>query len=391
MKIFGKKNGRNTKKLSRKMIFVISVILCLTAIIIAFSFDPRTEINTAEKKEIKRMVSVEEIKAGENSAKITLLGEAIPEWQTMIKSRVDGIITNISPKFRVGSNFKEGELLLEFENSQYEAMVADAEVRLSNAKNTLLVEENEAVEAIENWKRSGFKDQPESPLVFREPQLETARNEVKAAEAFLVKAKIDLDFTKIKAPFDGGIVERHVNLGESLMPGESIALFYSTDKIFVNVNIDQNQWKLLPDNLNSVSVKLVDTESGNSWNANIARAGNWLINVSRLRPLIIEVNNKKQRTPLIAGTFLNVELLGRSISNSIGVSESALTKGGLVWYVDQDSTLQSYRPKPHFYSEGSVYISLPSDTLKSIKVAVNPNSTFMNGFKVKPQLIREGE
>lgn len=393
MNLFSKKkSGEKNNKVSRSMILLITAICCIAAILIAFNLSPETKIDLEEKEEVKRIVSVENLIPTENTAKINLLGEAVPEWQTIIKSRVDGIITNISPKFRVGSNIKKGEILMEVENSQYWAIVADAEVRLSNAKHAFLVEENEASEAKDNWKRSGFEGEPESPLVFRTPQLETAKNEVDAAEALLVKAKIDLEFTKVKAPFDGSIVERNVNLGESIFPGESIAMFINTSKILVKINVDQNQWNLLPQNINNVSVKLKNSESGNTWKAKIARTGDWLISTSRLRPIIIEVNNKlNDKNPLLAGTFLNVELSGQRIAKTIGITESALTKGGFVWFVKNDSTLESYKPTPHFYSNGKAFISSPADSIGIVRVAVNPNSTFMNGFKVKPQNVITGE
>lgn len=392
MKLFSKKkSGEKSKKFSRTKIFVITAILCAAAIVVAFSLSPETKVDQTEKEEVKRIVSVENLVPTKNAAKIILLGEAVPEWQTVIKSRVDGIITYISPKFRVGSNFKKGEILMEVEKSQYVAIVADAEVRLSNAKNTLLIAKNEAEEAKANWKRSGFEGEPESPLVFRIPQLEAARKEVKAAESLLAKAKIDLEFTKVKAPFNGSIVERSVNLGESILPGEPIAMFYSTSKIIVKVNVDAKQWRLLPKNLQNVSVKLSDPQSGNIWNAKIARAGNWLMNESRLRPVIIEVNNNLYKSKLLAGTFLNVELSGRNISNSFLVDESALTKGGYVWYVDQDSVLQSYKPQPHFHSDGKICLPMPENKSNKINVAINPNTTYMNGFRVKPQFVKRGE
>lgn len=392
MNFFGKKKIKDSpKKPSKGKILFTTIILCVVAFILVLSLEPQKEISTKEKEEKRRIISVESIMPADNIARIKLLGEAVPEWQATIKSKVEGVITYVSSNFRVGARVKKGEVLLEVENSQYVSYLADAEVRLSNAKNALLIEENEAEEAKENWRRSGIEGQPKSSLVFRAPQLEIAKNEVKAAEALLKKAKFDLEQTKINAPFDGSIVERNASLGESIFPGEMIALMYSDEKILVRVDVNEAQWKLLPQKLDNIDVKLLNPESETTWNAKVARIGNWLMTESRLRPIIVEVKNSDIKKPLLAGTFLNVELFGKNIENSFLVNESALTKGGYIWYVNQDSVLQSYKPIPHYYLDGKICLPLPNKVSGDINIAINPNSTYMNGFKVKPQFENRGE
>ena len=392
MKFFGKKKVKDrSKKSSKSKILIITIMLCVIIFFLALALEPERKISKVEKEEPKRIITVESVVPSENVARINLFGEAVPEWQTTIKSRVEGVITYLSSDFRIGTQVKKGEVLVEVENSQYVSYLADAEVRLSNAKNALLVEEKAAEEAKENWKRSGIEGRPKSSLVFRDPQLEIAKNEVKAAEALLKKAKYDLEQTKIIAPFDGSIVERKVSLGESIFPGEIISLIYSNEKILVKVDVNETQWKLLPQKLDDIDVKLMNPESESIWNAKVARIGNWLMNESRLRPIIIEVINKNIDNPLLAGTFLNVELSGKNITNSFLIDESALTKGGYVWYVNQDSILQSYKPIPHFYLDGKICLSMPKKVSTELNVAINPNSTFMNGFKVNPQFEFRGE
>lgn len=388
MKLFQKKN-KSTKKNSTKTIFAITLVICIILIIIISSIEPeKVQINEAAVT--RRNISVVEVMPRERSSKIQLFGESVPEWKSVIKSQTEGKIIKVSPEFRVGAKVEKGQILLQIEDTQYTALVAEAEVRLATAKINLLLEQKEFEEAKANWERSEIKGEPSSPLVLRKPYLEAAEKEYNSAKTYLEKTKLDLSYTKVKAPFNGIVAERYINLGESINPGEPVLTFYGTEKSLIMVHLTNQQWKLLSGNPQEVKARLFERETGFEWKARVARDGKRLEEANRLRTLILEVDNPlNKQNPLLFGTFLNVELTGKKLNDIVSVSESALTKGGFIWYVNKKNELQSIKIRPHYYLDGKIYFSLPEYLTPPLKIAVNPNSTYMNGLIVETKKIEE--
>jgi len=390
MRLFYK---RNTEKKSKRRIkipvFIIVLALSICAIVMIAGISKEEVTNIESSETAKRSVSVLELVPDNYAATLHVMGEVVPEWQTAINSQVNALITSISPKFRVGEIVNKGEVLITCENIQYLALVAEAKTRLSTAKINLLSTQKEAEDALDNWNRSGIEGEPSSSLVLYKPQLEAAQNEFKAAETALQNAELELSYTKVMAPFNGIIVERHVNLGEAIGVGTPVLKLFSTDKAIISVHISNHQYGLLPHDLTSIKARLIDDETKISWNAKVVREGNRIDKDSRLRPLFLEVDNPlQQQNTLLAGQFLNVELVGKEMENILKAPESVLTEGGFIWYVNRKNQLQSFPVNPHFYLNTELYFSMPEEVEAPIKIAINPNSSFMNGLAAHPITVK---
>ena len=385
MGLFKKKDKAGKKGISKMIVFLITLSISIVVLSIVFNMESEA-VKSKETKINNRIVSVVNVAPNSYPAIVKAMGEVNPEWQTQICSQVSGKVKSISPKFRLGKIMQKGDVLLEVEASEYEAFLADAKVRLSEAKINLLQEEKAAEDALLNWKRSGIQGKPNSPLVLRKPQLEAAQNAVEAAEKAVIKAELDLSYTKITAPFNGVVANRQVDLGEALTIGTPVAEFYGTDKALVTVFVNSKQWKLISGNVNNIKAKLIDANTREVWHTNNVREGKIFDNSTRLRPLIIEVNHPfAGKNKLMAGNFLNVELQGELIPNLIKVSETVLTKAGYIWYVDQNNKLGSMKIDPLFHANGELYFHLPENVKPPVQISINPNSTFMNGFIVEPK------
>ena len=64
---------------------------------------------------------------------------------------------------------------------------------------------------------------------------------VKQAQAQVALAKIDLELTKIRAPFDGVIGHRGVQLGSYIQTGMTLAYLLETKKIWTEANFKETQ------------------------------------------------------------------------------------------------------------------------------------------------------
>jgi len=147
--------------------------------------------------------------------------------QIELVPEVAGKIIWVSPDFAQGGLFSKGDKLVLIDPRNYEFAVARAQASVADARNKLVLEEAEAELAKTEWEDLGGGEA--SPLVLRVPQMATARAKLASAKADLDRALLDLERTVIKAPFDGRVEEKKVDIGQYVSLGSQLAVLYSTD------------------------------------------------------------------------------------------------------------------------------------------------------------------
>lgn len=69
---------------------------------------------------------------------------------------------------------------------------------------------------------------------------DAARAQLDAARAVVSEAGEQVDYTVIRAPYTGILIERHVQIGETVRPGQALVSGLSLDKLRVNVDVPQS-------------------------------------------------------------------------------------------------------------------------------------------------------
>lgn len=69
--------------------------------------------------------------------------------------------------------------------------------------------------------------------------LKAAEARLEAARAGVVQAREELDYTVINAPYAGIVLQRHVELGEAVRPGQPLMTGFSLDRLRVVANVPQ--------------------------------------------------------------------------------------------------------------------------------------------------------
>ncbi len=367
------------------IVFVLAATVCSIVTAVVVTSTPEGETKTQLALVSGMPVTIKTVIPGNYPATISVLGEVVPQWESTVKSEVNGQIVFISDRLRVGEMVKRNELLVQVARYQLEMELAEAESRLCEANVALLKEEREFNEARKNWKQSGIVGDPQSPLVLRKPQLDAARSSLKAARAALVHAESKLAQADIRAPFDGVIVTRSVNPGEMLFPGDAVATLYDMKTAQISIHLDATQWKQLGEAANGVQAVLHDPLQGASWQAYLVRDSRRLDKETRLRTLFLQVDHPLRHTPpLLPGTFVRAAIEGKPMAGLLCLPLTALTKEGVVWFVDAQNRLVRYRTDPVFHGENVVYVDVPKKATPPMKVAVSPNSSFINGLAVQP-------
>ena len=148
--------------------------------------------------------------------------------------------------------------------------------------------------------------------------------EVLAARAKLRQAKLDLSRTVIRAPIDGVISQRNVQIGQRLAPGTAAMMIVPVDKLYVDANYKEGQLQgvrvgqraTLTSDLHGDDVvyhgRVVGLAGGTGASSALIPAqnatGNWIKVVQRL-PVRIALDPRELRDhPLRVGLSMDAEI-----------------------------------------------------------------------------------
>ncbi|NCG09063.1 MAG: hypothetical protein GWO81_05785 [Verrucomicrobia bacterium] len=147
---------------------------------------------------------------------VTSQGTALPLTESDLAIEVSGRVIAVADNFRPGGYFEKGDILLEIDPLDYRAALAARVAELAQAKLALAQEKALSDQAKVDWESIG-KGKP-SPLTLRLPQLEYAQAAVASASAAHESAKADLQRTKVRAPYNGRVLEKNIDLGQLTDP-----------------------------------------------------------------------------------------------------------------------------------------------------------------------------
>lgn len=152
---------------------------------------------------------------------VSLYGRTEPARSVELKAETSGRVTAIGAER--GQRVAAGDLLLRLDER-------DREARLAEARATVRQREIN-YEAQKRLKTEGYIS--ESLLAEGAAQLEKARAELRRAE-------LDLDYMSVRAPFDGALQERRVEIGDYVAPSDPVALFVDDRRLVVTAFIAEH-------------------------------------------------------------------------------------------------------------------------------------------------------
>ncbi|MBN2887081.1 MAG: efflux RND transporter periplasmic adaptor subunit [Chromatiaceae bacterium] len=183
-------------------------------------------------------VGVVEVRARPWMLSTELPGRIIAARIAEVRPQVGGIIQE--RLFEEGSQIEEGQLLYQIDPALYRAALASAEAELARAQ---------AVEARARLKAERNANLVKSRAVSQEEYddaaaaLLEAKAGVAVAEAALAAARINLDYTQVRAPIAGRIGRSVVTEGALVTANQELALatLQSLDPIYVDLSQSSTQ------------------------------------------------------------------------------------------------------------------------------------------------------
>lgn len=303
------------------------------------------EAETVEPSTPPPLVRVIEVERRDLRLDVTTQGTVSPHTEATLVAQVGGRIVEVAPSFAEGGVFREGDVLVRIDPTDYELAVSQAGARVAQAETALARTEAEAAVAREEWEEihaadGGGSGEP-NPLAVREPQLAEARAALESARAQLEQARVNLERTTVEAPFDGRVRAKEADVGQSVSPGTPLGRVFGTDYAEVRLPVPVAQLAYLDLDLTGAMSDGPETAltadlagARRTWPARIVRTAGAIDADTRMLGLVARVDRPYGNrpgepaavagAPLPMGLFVDATIAGRPAEDVIVLPRSAL-------------------------------------------------------------------
>ncbi|RTR40785.1 efflux RND transporter periplasmic adaptor subunit [Shewanella canadensis] len=302
-----------------------------------------------QKEEQKPVPIVDVIKVEQKTVSLNLpsYGVVTPKNKTQLVTEVKGRLLTISPNFVAGGVVKKGEQLAAIEPSDYEADLNQAQASLAQAQAALEEEIARGEVAKNDWK--GYDGGLPPELGLRLPQLKKEQANVKFAQASLARAKRNLEKTVIRAPFEGIIKTRIVDLGQYVTLGTNLGELYDTRIAEIRLPLANNDLAYLesvdkPDTQVTLSASLAGKNV--TWTGDIIRSEGVIDAENRMVYLVAEIKDpylregrKEGQLPLKYGSFVTAIIKGRTVDGIVQLPRH-IVRNGQVAVISADNIVE---------------------------------------------------
>jgi len=158
--------------------------------------------------------------AEEVTRTIIVNGKTAPARVVELSAETDGRVESIGAKR--GANIDRNTVIVRLDERDRSARLAQAEATVRQRE-------------VEYEARARLKVES----YVSEAQLQEGVALLEAARAELTRARLDLDYMQVRAPFDGALQARAVEIGDFLKVGDPIATFVDNRTIIVSANVSE--------------------------------------------------------------------------------------------------------------------------------------------------------
>ncbi len=326
-------------------------VLVVAAAVVAYLMGSVTQAERKRPQREARLVEVSTISPADHAITIEAWGTVQAARSVALQSQVGGEVQAIGDNFEPGAQVKMGDLLIRIDPSDYQLAVRRARSEQTRVRAELALEEGRRAVAEQEFAllETAVTDE-QRKLMLREPQLETVRAAVAAAEAAVAEAELNLKRTELRAPFDALVLARGADLGTRVTTGTAIATLAGTDAYWIELAVPASalRWITIP----GATVRLYHEPV---WGAGVHREGRVirlrgdLDDKGRMARLLVEVSDpigsrqNSEAPRLLLGGFVRGEIEGHALDGVFAVERAWLRDGDTLWVMD-DAAQLSIRP-----------------------------------------------
>lgn len=287
------------------------------------------------------MVRTVAVSTGPMRMVITGQGTVAPDREIQLVPQVRGKVTGMSPSLVNGGIFKHGDLLIEIEADDYEIAVTLAEARVREAESLYEQTRENSAAAIAEWESLNPREPPPD-LVAKKPQMDAVRAKREAERASLTEARLNLKRTRLTAPFNGRVAAEHIDIGQYVVIGQSLAVLQSTDAAEIVIPVEDSDllWFDAPgfttQNGEGASADVFAEVAGRktAWSGRLVRTEGRINERTRMHQVVVRVDRPYDTLPpLAAGQFVEIAIHGTTLDHAAVIPRAALHENDTVWVV----------------------------------------------------------
>lgn len=364
------------------------------------------ETPTEDKGQAAKIVQVIDLTPTDERILVTAWGTVIPAREVTVRTQVGGRVVRQHEALVPGGRVTEGEELAGIEPTDYELALIEREAELEEAKFEFEVERGRQIIARREWEqlRNDLPEADANPsLALREPHQRLAEAAVEKAENAINRARVDLDRTSVAAPFNGMVLEEHMEVGQLLESGGDICRLVGTDSFWVRVTLPMTDLKRmrLPQLNQPGAAAEVRLDTGNgaapAWPGRVARLLADLETTGRMARVLVEVEDPlglnsgdgDVPVPLLLGSYARVEIEAGRLTNVLSIPRGALREGNRLWLVGDDDRIRIVEPEILWTRPDSVLV--PDVRQPGERLIVSELKSALPGMEVNPQPLDPGK
>jgi len=407
---------------------VLAVALGMMAALIVF----RPEAERQVPPETGRLVEVTGVQPQAVTLTVESYGTVEPRMTLKLVSEVRGQVVELLPEFEEGGFVSKNDVLVRIDPRDYqldvesrkaqirqtdaELMRLDQELRNLNtsiaiARNNVTLSRNDldrqrhlverqvvaqsSVDKIEQQYLSNLErlQNFESQKALIEPRREMLRAQRQMTQVMLRQAALNLERTRILAPFQGWVIDKMVEVGQLVNAGQAVGTIYQDGALEIEVRIPVRDLKWLPlpiSDQRPLQAEVVFEAVGERyrWPARAVRQKAQMDETTRTLPLVIEVADRlpEGQSPasvqLRPGMFVTVEIAGHTVERAFVLPRHLVYPDDVVYtavdgrlHIQPVRVLRAYRDTvviDEGLSAGDLIITTPlSSATEGMKIRSN--------------------
>ena len=374
--------------------FVLPVAVIAAALVSARLISAnKPELRTRDSPPSLAVVDATRLTPGTYPVIIRSQGTVQPTVANTLVPSVAGTVMSISDIFVAGGAFKRGDILVQIDPRDYEIALIQARANYAEADARLQEQIALAEQARLEWRSLGRSGQPSS-LTLREPQVAAATANLDAALAQVKRADLDLERTRVIAPYDGIVSERLVDPGQFVARGAPVGSIHSIDTVDVRLPLSNRQltYLRLPDTfsgsdvtqtlLPNVELRASIGATEHLWSGKLIRAEGIDATTQQLN-VIARIQNPYAQSdrPLRVGQYVQALIQGEVLEGVFVIPRAALREEREVLVIDENDEIQR-RSVAVAWSDDDV-AAISNGLREGELLVVTPLSTVSDGTPVR--------